>query len=95
MILEFISISHCHLGFWGTIKVNEYIWEDLNISNDLGKEAAKTILALDYYLKSCDSEQNKFIFNNTKLSNIWDKSEKDPELSDDMVNNFIIISFNC
>ena len=35
-----------------TIKAREYLWDDIDINEELGKEAAKTIVALDYYLKS-------------------------------------------
>ena len=43
-------------------------WSDIDITDDLGKEAAKTILALDYYLKACDKEKKTKKFSNAKLN---------------------------
>ena len=30
-------------------------WNDIDFEDRLGKEAAKTLVALDYYMKSCNT----------------------------------------
>jgi len=38
-------------------------WNDINIEDDLGKEAAKTIMALDYYLDAAHGNEEDTTFN--------------------------------
>lgn len=47
------------MGTWTVLKIpaDDLVWDDMNLDNPVGKEAAKTMIALDYYMDSVDIEQ--------------------------------------
>lgn len=52
------------------ITPNEMNWDEIDFSDDLSKEAAKTLVALDYYMKSWDRKSIFDKFQNKTLQDI-------------------------